>query len=112
MKIEMPEDMDSAEYEQSRARFEEIKKRVNAEEEQVEDDQILENQPIDIEAENRAVENRDIDAALVEDAKVDLDDRLKQAADEAKAKGKKTIRTFDMLRKAISGDPGQRNKQE
>ena len=60
-----------------------------------------------MEAENSkaAAEERELDEALAEDAKVDLDGRLKKAADEAKAKGKKTIRTFDMLRKAISGDP-------
>ena len=64
-------------------------------------------EPVDVEAENSkaAAEERELDEALAEDAKVDLDDRLKKAADEAKAKGKKTIRTFDMLRKAISGDP-------
>ena len=71
-------------------------------------------EPVDVEAENSkaAAEGRELDEALAEDAKVDLDGRLKKAADEAKAKGKKTIRTFDMLRKAISGDPEQRKKQE
>jgi len=48
-----------------------------------------------------------VDKAMAEDAKVDLDSRLKKAADDAKAKGKKTVRTFDMLRKAISGDPAE-----
>lgn len=45
-------------------------------------------------------------------AKVELDTRLQKATDDAKAKGKKTVRTFDMLRKAISGDPEQRKKEQ
>ena len=70
-------------------------------------------QAIDIEAENRAIELKTLDVALDKDAKKELDSRLKKAAEEAKAKGKKTIRTFDMLRKAISGgDPEQRKKED
>jgi len=44
------------------------------------------------------------------EAKVELDSRLEKAAEEAKAKGKRTVRTFDMLRKAISGDAEQIKK--
>ena len=75
MKIESQQDMNSEEYEQSRARFEEIKKQEAAEADK-QDDEIELNEPIDIEAENRAVENREIDTALEEGAKVDLDGRL------------------------------------
>ena len=62
---------------------------------------------IDIEEENKKALEKEIDEALASDAKVDLDSRLKKAANDAQAQGKKTIRTFDMLRKAISGDPAQ-----
>ena len=61
--------------------------------------------PLDIAAEIAALEGQDVGSS--EDAtkaKVELDSRLKKAADDAKAKGKRTVRTFDMLRKAISGD--------
>lgn len=53
--------------------------------------------------------NQAIDAGA---AKAELDTRLQKAAEEAKAQGKKTVRTFDMLRKAISGDPEQRKKED
>lgn len=59
---------------------------------------------VDVEAENRAAIGLKVDKAVAEDAKEELNDRLKQAAEEAKAQGKKTIRTFDMLRKAVSGN--------
>ena len=77
------------------------------EEEATTGEAVVETTPIDIEAENKALEEQEIDDALAGDAKVDLDDRLKKATEEAKAKGKKTVRTFDMLRKAISGDPAE-----
>ena len=69
-------------------------------------------QEIDIEAENQELIDRQLDEALNKGAKADLDSRLKQAAEDAKAKGKKTVRTFDMLRKAISGDAEQRKQEE
>ena len=58
-----------------------------------------------------ALQAKGIDEALDENAKVELDSRLKKAGEEAKAKGKKTIRTFDMLRNAISGDFEQSKKK-
>ena len=92
-------------YEESRARFEEIKKL-----EEEENNEIA-SQPFDVEAENRALEDK-LNKALEENTKVDLVDKLKKDEEEAKGKGKKAVRTFDMLKKAISGDPEQRKKEE
>ena len=65
----------------------------------------------DIEAENKELE-RKLDEDLIGDAKEELDSRLKKASEEAKAKGKSTIRTFDMLRKAIHGDLEKHKKEQ
>jgi len=98
---------EDAEYEEGRSRLEEIKKEMFEEEDTSSGPFV-----VDIEAENRDLIERELDEALAGDAKSDLDDRLKKAAEEAKAKGKKTVRTFDMLRKAINGDPEQRKKEQ
>ena len=61
---------------------------------------------------NLAIEETGINKqALDEESKVDLDSRLKQAADEAKAKGKKTG-TFEKLRKAVNEKPEAPKKEE
>ena len=98
-------DMEGENYEESRARFEEIKK---LEEEETNE---IASQPFDVEAENRALEHK-LNKALEESTKVDLVDKLKKDEEEAKGKGKKAVRTFDMLKKAINGDPEQRKKEE
>ena len=96
VKIEDEIDGTEDDYEKDRARFEEIKKAaLNSDDD--EDNEESE-QPqmttggietplpiVDVEAENRAAAEQEVDEALAEDAKVELDERLKKAADEAKA---------------------------
>ena len=97
------------EYQKSRQRLEEIKnEELASDDHEMPKIEATEELPIvDVEKENKAFREKHGESKNSGEHKQELDSRLKKAAEEAKAKGKRTIRTFDMLRKAISGDAEQ-----